>query len=265
VTHPEAAAEARSELASPAAPAQPALTGAIAEEPTVLAPRPAMPPEPAYPMALEPPDSSPPTVPVPRAGAHDAPGHPAYAAGAAPVGAAPVSGGQVPGGPPAAPFGGPPPGGYPGYPGYPVAPPALRRGRGVVVALSVAVALLLIGGGVMTVLWLGTAAELDRTERTLAGQVADLRARVGDADRENRRLSGELEEWTDQAESLQQELAGSQAANDELKEEKSAIRECFLLLGEMGEADAAGDLERVAELLEDSEEVCERMDAALGL
>jgi hypothetical protein len=215
-------------------------------------------------MALEPPDLYPPALPGPRTGTHDAPGHPAYAAGAAPVGAAPVgaapAGAPVPGPPYAG-----PPGGYPGYPGHPVAPAAPRRGLGAIVALSVAVAVLLVGGGVMTFLWLSAAGELDRTERSLSARVADLEQQVADADEETGRLSNELEVTTDLADSLRQDLDGSQAANDELKEEKSVIRECFLLLGEIGEADAAGDIERLEELLEDSEDVCERMDAALGL
>jgi hypothetical protein len=208
-------------------------------------------------MALEPPDLYPPTLPGPRTGTHDAPGHPAYAAGAAPVGAAPAAGAPVPGPPYAG-----PPGGYPGHPGAPAAP---RRGLGAIVALSVAVAVLLVGAGVMTFLWLSAAGELDRTERNLSARVADLEQQVADADEQTGRLSAELEVTTDLADSLRQDLAGSQAANDELKEEKSVIRECFLLLGEIGEADAAGDIERLEELLEDSEDVCERMDAALGL
>ena len=131
------------------------------------------------------------------------------------------------------------------------------RGRGAVVALAVVAALLFVFGGVMTGLFVAKSSELDRTRKDLTAQVAERDATIEANHAEIEKLKQDLEAANDKIAAVEQDLAGTEEARKELQRQKSVIAECLALLGEAGEAAAAGNRSAYERTVEKLEPVCD--------
>jgi hypothetical protein len=198
----------------------------------------------AYPVAMEPPEFTPPGANVPHqsGGFHDQRHVPPFGAGAAPI-AQPGHGWQPP----------------------PVGPPA-RRGRGPLIGLIVmsVVAFLLLGvGGLLGYLWWSTASELDETRADLAAEVSELSDTVDNRDDEIGRLGVELQQTQDALTDAETALEGTENLVEQLEDDQGTIRECFLLIDEILVLEENGDAVP-ASLREDADETCADANSILG-
>jgi uncharacterized protein HemX len=149
----------------------------------------------------------------------------------------------------------------------PPAPAPARPGGGrktAVVILSVVTGLLLVGGGVMTFLWLSTASELDDTRADLTSRIDELTTTVGARDGEIDQLGGDLQETQDALTDAETQLEGTENMVDQLEENQDTIRNCILLLGEANTALEDGDEDAAEDFLAEAEPICDEADRILG-
>ena len=75
--------------------------------------------------------------------------------------------------------------------------------------------LLLLGVGVMSVLYVTKTSELDKTEKQLASQIAERDATIGANKTEIEQLQGDLQSMKDKHKELEQNLTGTKSDRDE--------------------------------------------------
>lgn len=197
---------------------------------------------PEYPMALEPPDPSPP-VPRQASGGHDdapppreftATGEATDAAGAGTAAAAGAGS------------------------------PSTGRGRTALVVVAVIAGLALVGSGVLGFLWWDTDRELTETRDRLTSEVELLTGQSADQQEEISSLERELQHSADELAITQRDLEGAQNRVDQLRDEQGVIRRCVALNAEVVDAILSDDQAAFDAVVDEAEEVCDEADSILA-
>jgi hypothetical protein len=203
-------------------------------------------PEPAYPMALEPPD-------------------PTLAAGAAPPAGVTVPGGTAPSGGTAPPGGTAESGQTAGTAGTGAAGTAGRRPRPVALVLISAVAAVgLVASSVFGYLWWDRQRTLDDTRAQLTAEMAELRETADQREMEIDRLLRELQGAADETAAAVQALEGARNMVELLQDEQGVIRRCLALNAEMLDAIFTNNQAAFEAVVDEAEEVCGQASEILG-
>lgn len=162
------------------------------------------------------------------------------------------------------PFGGPqsaPPFSAPPAAGSPAAPSG-GGGRKLLVVSLVAV-LLLLGVGVMSVLYVTKNSELDKTEKQLSSQIAERDTTIGANKTEIEQLQGDLQSMKDKNKELEQNLSGTKSDRDEQARQKRVIGSCLTKLSNALAAAADNDRAAYNRAMKGLDKICDEADKYL--
>ena len=232
----------------------------------------------------QPPQNFPPSQPgygsasVPQQPSYGAPGQqpgpqPGQPQPGQPFGAPAPQSGPPQSGPP---FGGPgpqsgPPFGGPGPQSAPPfsTPPALgspsKQGSGgrKFLVVSLVAVLLLLGVGVMSVLYVTKNNELDKTEKQLTAQIAERDTTIGANKTEIEQLQGDLQSMKDKNKELEQNLSGTKSDRDEQARQKRVIGSCLTKLSNALAAAADNDRAAYNRAMKGLDKICDEADKYL--
>ena len=138
-----------------------------------------------------------------------------------------------------------------------------RSGNGKFLAVSLVAVLLLLGVGVMSVLYVTKNNELDKTEKQLSAQIAERDTTIGANKTEIEQLQGDLQSMKDKNKELEQNLSGTKSDRDEQARQKRVIGSCLTKLSNALAAAADNDRAAYNKAMKGLDKICDEADKYL--